>query len=165
MLLTVTQIAQRLAKPEQQAALRERIRHWTREGLIKPIGEKNPGTGHHRQYDEGVLADVAILDALAGLGAQVRDQHAVLLRARELIEEQGTEEISAFTKAGSIFYLSITNVGRGQPVVMVSRADPIKAWKNLKYSMDISPTTIYFRTSRSFRSDRWSKPRLFIPPL
>jgi hypothetical protein len=91
-----------------------------------------------------VLADVAILDALAGLGAQVRDQHAVLLRARELIEEQGTEEISAFTKAGSIFYLSITNVGRGQPVVMMSRADPIKAWKNLKYSMDISPNDVAF---------------------
>jgi len=45
MLLTVTQIAQRLAKPEQQAALRERIRHWTREGLIKPIGEKKPWNG------------------------------------------------------------------------------------------------------------------------
>jgi DNA-binding transcriptional MerR regulator len=85
---TVSEIARRLASPERQTTLRERIRHWTREGLVHPIGEKNPGTGRHRLYEESVLVDVAILNALAGLGVQVRNLNEVLDRANELIKEE-----------------------------------------------------------------------------
>ena len=104
--LTVSEIAHRLAKPERQAALRERIRHWTRKGLVKPIGEKNPGTGRHRQYDESVLVDVAILNALARLGIQVRGLHAVLREANELIETWAKERKE--TKDFGIIYLVIS---------------------------------------------------------
>jgi DNA-binding transcriptional MerR regulator len=99
MSLTVSQIASRLApftvdqsvrlsaenRKKIEAALRERIRHWTREGLISPIGEKNPGTGRHRQFEEDVLVNVAILTALAGVGMQVGDQREVLLSAMKYI--------------------------------------------------------------------------------
>jgi DNA-binding transcriptional MerR regulator len=102
--LTVSEIARRLARPERQTTLRERIRHWTREGLVHPIGEKNPGTGRHRLYEESVLVDVAILNALAGLGVQVRNLSAVLDRANELIEEHAKQEF----KEGAKIYLVIS---------------------------------------------------------
>jgi DNA-binding transcriptional MerR regulator len=71
-MLTVSEIAERLAgRREERLALVERIRHWTREGLITPIGEKNPGTGRHREYHEDVLPDVALLNRLARAGIQV----------------------------------------------------------------------------------------------
>jgi DNA-binding transcriptional MerR regulator len=79
MLLTVNEIAMRLEKGKRErAALVERIRHWTREGLITPEGEKNPGTGRHRQYRENVLADVALLNVLAQTGIQVSSLNAIL---------------------------------------------------------------------------------------
>ena len=81
--LTVGQLALLAAKPGKRGALIERIRHWTREGLIRPLGEKNPGTGRHRRYEEYTLAEVAILNALADLGVQVAGQHAMLLAAAE----------------------------------------------------------------------------------
>jgi len=93
--LTVREIAARLAaKPKERAALVERIRHWTREGLITPIGEKNPGTGRHRKYPVTVLPDVALLNTLAPVGIQVSTLRHILRfvegarsRARHLEEK------------------------------------------------------------------------------
>ena len=87
MLLTVSQIAEVLcAKLQDRLALMERIRHWTREGLITPAGEKNPGTGRHRRYEKGALAEVAILNALADLGIQIGGMRAALLAAMKSME-------------------------------------------------------------------------------
>jgi DNA-binding transcriptional MerR regulator len=82
--LTVSEIAGMLDDaPERQGTLIERIRHWTREGLIQPIGEKNPGTGRHREYEADVVIDVAVLNLLANLGLQLSQQREVLKPVRE----------------------------------------------------------------------------------
>jgi len=108
--LTVSEIAQRLIDaPEHQAVLVERIRHWTREGLIKPIGEKNPGTGRHRKYEHTVLVDVAVLNALAGLGIQVGMQLRLVQLVRGLIEEGIIERW--LNENGGVVYLEISNPG------------------------------------------------------
>jgi DNA-binding transcriptional MerR regulator len=65
-------------RKRETVVLVERIRHWTREGLITPIGEKNPGTGQHREYHEDVLPDVALLNILADTGIQVSVLHHIL---------------------------------------------------------------------------------------
>ncbi len=73
--LTVSQIAERMgASGADRTALIERLRHWTREGLLAPIGDRNPGTGRHRTYDESILDEVAILNALADQGIDVAAQ-------------------------------------------------------------------------------------------
>lgn len=49
MALTVGDIANRVLGPGAEktahAAFVERLRHWTREGLLAPIGEKSPAKG------------------------------------------------------------------------------------------------------------------------
>jgi DNA-binding transcriptional MerR regulator len=86
--LTVSKIAEILERqPRRQITLVERIRHWTREGLIRPIGQKNPGTGRHRQYNEFVLLDVGVLNVLANLGFQVGQQQSVVKQVKELYNQ------------------------------------------------------------------------------
>jgi DNA-binding transcriptional MerR regulator len=49
----------------------ERIRHWTREGLLQVAGNLHEGTGRHRRYHRDAPYDVAFLDALARAGVSV----------------------------------------------------------------------------------------------
>jgi DNA-binding transcriptional MerR regulator len=69
---TVSEIADRIQQPGQdRAAVVERIRHWTREGLLAPIGERNPGTGRDRIYPETALLNAVLLNAMADRGLQI----------------------------------------------------------------------------------------------
>jgi DNA-binding transcriptional MerR regulator len=56
----------------------ERIRHWTREGLLTPAGEKNPGTGRTRLYDEAACRKATVLNSLTECGFTVRHLRAVI---------------------------------------------------------------------------------------
>jgi hypothetical protein len=64
--LTAGEIAERIRESDDEdlRVIGERLRHWTRSGLLKPIGEQNPGTGHHLRYPERALVDAAILSRL-----------------------------------------------------------------------------------------------------
>ena len=65
MAMTVSQMAHRAAKRGvKRAAFIERVRYWTREGLLETVGEHHPGTGRHRRYDELALEDALALNAL-----------------------------------------------------------------------------------------------------
>ena len=71
-----------VAKLNAEAAavqpLFERIRHWTREGLLTPAGEKNPGTGRARLYDDDAVRKARVLNSLTELGFTVRHLRAVI---------------------------------------------------------------------------------------
>jgi DNA-binding transcriptional MerR regulator len=107
--LTVSEIADRLAKPGAKAALIERIRHWTRERLLTPVGKRNPGTGRHRIYDESVLEDVIILNAMADMGLTVGLQRTALMLARHAKAEWRDK-----AKRGVNLFLEIDTVSEGQ---------------------------------------------------
>jgi hypothetical protein len=63
--LTAGEIAERIQQEgEDVRAISERLRHWTKEGLLKPLGKKNPGTGRRHRYPERALVDAAILSRL-----------------------------------------------------------------------------------------------------
>jgi DNA-binding transcriptional MerR regulator len=63
---TVSQIAERIRAPgEALNTVADRLRNWTKEGLLRPIGQKNPGTGRHRRYSESALIDALVLHVLA----------------------------------------------------------------------------------------------------
>lgn len=74
---SVSEIAEKIGRPdEDMRVVGDRIRNWTREGLLKPIGEKNPGTGRSRQYPEAALLDALVLTAITeSIGLQVVKVH------------------------------------------------------------------------------------------
>lgn len=64
-MLTVGEIAERIRDPgEPLAAVIERLRYWAKAGLLKPVGKRKPGTGHHRRYSRRAVLDAAILNKL-----------------------------------------------------------------------------------------------------
>ncbi len=66
MTLTVAELADVIRRPDaDRAAVVERLRTWTDAGLLEPAGERNPGTGKPRQYDDTTAFDAGILNALA----------------------------------------------------------------------------------------------------
>jgi hypothetical protein len=71
--VTTKDIAEKIRMPgeDQQVAV-DRIKNWTREGLLKTVGEKNPGKGRSRQYSRSALLDALLLQTLiecTGIGA------------------------------------------------------------------------------------------------
>jgi hypothetical protein len=63
--LTVSEIAERIRRPHEDMRIAgDRIRNWTREGLLEPVGEKNPGTGKVRRYPDSALIDAALLQVI-----------------------------------------------------------------------------------------------------
>jgi hypothetical protein len=63
--LTASDIAKHLQRPgEPLTAAVDRFRNWTKTGIIKSAGERNPGTGHHKQYSGAALAQAILLQAL-----------------------------------------------------------------------------------------------------
>jgi hypothetical protein len=63
--LTVSDIAEMIVRPgEDIRAAGDRIRNWTKEGLLIPLGEKNPGTGRSRLYPEAAMLEAMVLREL-----------------------------------------------------------------------------------------------------
>jgi hypothetical protein len=62
---TVKELAQRIMLPDQDlSAVIERLRNWTKEGLLKPIGPKAIGSGRRRHYPWRAVFDAAVLNNL-----------------------------------------------------------------------------------------------------
>jgi hypothetical protein len=68
-----SEIAQRIQGPnESPVRVLNRVRNWTKMGLLPPTGEAHPGGGRACVYYEGALLDAMILQELVvdiGLGA------------------------------------------------------------------------------------------------
>jgi len=90
--LTVSEIAERIRRPHEDLRIAgDRIRNWTREGLLEPVGEKNPGTGKVRRYPESALLDAALLQvitdctgvAAVAAGDLLNDARAIFARIKK----------------------------------------------------------------------------------
>lgn len=67
--ITVKDLARWVSRPaEDQGVVIARLRNWTKEGLLSPVGEPNPGTGRARLYDDGAILRALVLTALSDLG-------------------------------------------------------------------------------------------------
>ncbi|MGY4570554.1 hypothetical protein [Bradyrhizobium sp. USDA 3256] len=99
-MFTVSDIAEIVKKPEED--LREaitRIRNWTKERLLTPEGELNPGTGRARLYSAASMESAVLLQFLtdaAGMKAvavapQLEDARAELEDARKHLKKSGAE--------------------------------------------------------------------------
>jgi|RhiMetdeSRZDD1v2_1073273.scaffolds.fasta_scaffold555870_2 MerR-like DNA binding protein len=110
--LTVGQIVEQLGAvaPDSGAAVSERIRHWTREGLLVPMGQHHAGTGRHRRYSSDTSYDAAVLNALASAGLHLVSRpyiQAALSHARGVLQTW-RQAISAGHKL-PLFFLVISH--------------------------------------------------------
>jgi len=111
MSLTTGELAEQIRRRDVEAGvLVERIKHWTRLGLLHPIGGRHGGTGRHYRYDELALIDVAVLSALADAG--VRIQGMELLYALARVNHEFTDWDAKGRQ--SPFFLRLDSI-RGRP--------------------------------------------------
>jgi hypothetical protein len=83
--LTISEIAERIRKPDEElGAVIDRLKNWVKEGLLEPVGEKNPGTGRHRRFPENALIDAAILHVMTD---QIGMQAVTAWKLRKLFKE------------------------------------------------------------------------------
>jgi hypothetical protein len=71
-------------------SLRERIRHWTREGLLHPVKQHHAGTGRHRHYSPVATYEAAVLNAFARAGLHLVSRpyiQAALSQARTVLKK------------------------------------------------------------------------------
>jgi len=69
--LTAGQVAQYIQRPgEPLGAAIARFRNWEKTGIIKAVGDANPGTGRKKRYSALALVEAILLQALVdGVGA------------------------------------------------------------------------------------------------
>lgn len=64
--VTVGEIAKKIQEPDEPlTSVINRLRSWTKEGVLKPLGDEAPGTGQKLRYPERAIVDAAILSRLA----------------------------------------------------------------------------------------------------
>jgi hypothetical protein len=96
--VSVSDIANRIWRPDDnmtEAQLVERIRAWTKEGLLVPVGEKNPGTGRHRRYPHSAVPEAMLLKVLSDAigrmqGIKARAFGELLQAAKEVFANNST---------------------------------------------------------------------------
>ena len=115
--MTVGELAEQLsASPEEIPAVRERLRHWTREGFMFPLARHHAGSGRHRQYDQSSTYDAAILNALARAGLHIISRPYVT----EMLAKahQARQAWQSAKKRGPLF-LEISHAANGGAVIAV----------------------------------------------
>jgi hypothetical protein len=89
--LTVGQIVRQLEPLASDAAtMSERIRHWTRLGLLLPVTQHHAGTGKHRGYHDSSGFVVTVLNTLADAGLQVASRpyiQVAMVKTRQALQK------------------------------------------------------------------------------
>jgi hypothetical protein len=108
-LLTVRDVAERIRRSDEDlGTVIDRLKNWTKEGLLDTDSEKNPGTGRKRRYPEAAIIDALVLNTLTQLGipavrASQYGTGTVLQLARYAVDQAPKR-----CKRGEAVYLVIT---------------------------------------------------------
>jgi DNA-binding transcriptional MerR regulator len=140
--LTVGQIAEQLSPvAPDQGATRERIRHWTREGLLSPIASHHSGTGKRRQYDaSSVVYDAALLNAVASAGLHVITQR-YLLDALSMARD-GRHKWARAGSRGKLFLEISHKTAGGEPEIALHE-DKVECDPDARLSIVINLARIF----------------------
>ena len=71
---TVREIARKITVEDRKEEFKRRlrqVRHWTNSGLLKPTGQKHPGTGVARTYGPDEVRKAALLRELTRFGMSI----------------------------------------------------------------------------------------------
>jgi hypothetical protein len=151
--LTVGQIVEELGPlAPDAAAMTERIRHWTREGLLVPVNQHHAGTGRHRRYNPEASYEAAILNALATAGLQLVSRpyiRAALIQARAALQEW--HQARSAGRKLPVFLLVIlhdmTRVG-GEPIASIHEGT-IKHDPNAEITIVVNLSQLFSRVRRT----------------
>jgi hypothetical protein len=80
--ITVREIAQLTGHAGSKPFI-ERLHYWTREGLLKPVGERSPGRGKRVTYPDTAARDAAILNTMMDGGVPVEGQKLAMGMVRQ----------------------------------------------------------------------------------
>jgi len=106
--ITVREIAERIRRPgEDLIKVVDRLRNWTDEDLLTPMGEKNPGTGKRRLYPKSAIVDALVLSVLT----DAVGMHAVTGRSFAKLFKTAKSELQTDILA---------TVGAGQRFITIS---------------------------------------------
>jgi DNA-binding transcriptional MerR regulator len=96
--LTAKDLAEKIADPDAdlQPAI-ERVRHWTREGLLVPAGDRNPGTGRKRVYDDNAVVSARILNVLADFGIGLAVMRTALILGQDAAKTIAGKKLQGVT--------------------------------------------------------------------
>lgn len=93
---TVPELARLIGrKGENLDLVGDRIRNWTKDGLLEPHGEKHPGTGRSRRYPERALIEaLVLLELMDCLGIQPikARQYAGWFKAVKMVLERDAKQ-------------------------------------------------------------------------
>lgn len=123
---TVKEIAAKIKRPMEplQAAV-DRLRNWTKEGLISTSGERHPGTGRARQYSQKALVDAVLLQALTdGTGISAVSAAPILKDAKKHISDR------PLTTVRSFLIISRSAGGQGFTMGIASSGGDLLQWFN-----------------------------------
>ena len=120
-MLTARDIAEKIAGPDGELRpAMERVRHWTNEGLLVPLGERNPGTGRKRFYSDDAIVSAQILNILADFGIGLN-----VMRTALILGEDAAKDIAAKKPPRTVHFLCIYKGGRfGQNPAAVLHQQP-----------------------------------------
>jgi len=95
--------AEHAAKHAAEQLRFDRVRHWTREGLLSPAGDKNPGTGRARLYDESAVRKARALNSLTECGVTIRSLHVI----SDFLDNKADEWLTKTAGSSDLVYLVI----------------------------------------------------------
>jgi hypothetical protein len=113
--LTVGRIAEILVRvgcAPDVAGTTERLRHWTREGFLKPVAAHHEGTGKHRRYALDAVFDALVLNAFADLGIQIAAKRHLITDALAQAKAAWREWPFALTGEGPFTLVIRHRVGK-----------------------------------------------------
>jgi hypothetical protein len=119
-LFTVRDIAERVRRPnEDLTAVVDRLRNWTKEGILTHLGPKNPG--RHRRYGQEGLIEAAVLSALADVGLPAVRGASFGGPARTALKlaKHAALDIDDKYRAGVTVYLIATRHSSKNPLVLL----------------------------------------------
>lgn len=122
--VTVSEIARRiwrLGDNMNEAQLVERVRAWTKEGLLVPIGEKNPGTGRHRRYPQSAVAEAMLLKVLSDAIGRMQ---GIKTRAFGDLLQAAKEELAKNTGEGKLLVVGLAAEG-GAAEINLAQSDEL----------------------------------------
>jgi DNA-binding transcriptional MerR regulator len=149
--LTVGQIVEQLGPVAPDAgAMSERIRHWTREGLLLPVNQHHAGTGRHRRYGPDASYEAAILNALATAGLQLVSRpyiQTALSKARAALHEWHQARTAG--RKLPVFFLvilhDVTRIG-GEPTASIHEGT-VKHDRAAEITIVINLSQLFLRVS------------------
>lgn len=93
----------------------ERVHYWTREGLLVPIGEVNPGTGRRRFYPKTAFQEALILDAITDIVPVEEQRHVMKVWRQHRQRRQRPDLWPRMKESPDLLLLIETFRGKSKP--------------------------------------------------